>query len=160
MENIIRELINSISIELTVFLTAALPVIELRGAIPMGISLGMSTFHATAISFLGSMLPVPILLFGVRPIFNYLLKTRLFQCTIQRITNRSLRKSAKIRKYGFLGLIFFVAIPLPGTGVWTGTLAAALLDMRFKLAFPAIFIGNAIAAIVVMLLSHGLKSLF
>lgn len=160
METFLKELLNFLSVEFTVMLTAALPVIELRGAIPVGISLGLSPIHATILSFIGSMIPVPILLFSIRPVFNYLKKTKTFRSMINRLTTRSLRKSDKIQKYGFGGLILFVAIPLPGTGVWSGTLAAALLDMRFKRAFPAILIGNIIAAIAVMTLSNGVVRVF
>ena len=141
-------------------ITAALPIIELRGAIPVGIAMGLSPIHATVISFIGSMLPVPILLFGIRPVFNYLRKTKIFRKMIDKLTTRSLRKSDKVQKYGFWGLILLVAIPLPGTGVWSGTLVAALLDMRFKRAFPAILIGNLIAAIAVMALSNGVVKVF
>jgi uncharacterized membrane protein len=155
MGSFFNEIFNVLSKEFTVMLTAALPIIELRGAIPVGISLGMSPTHATIISFIGSMLPVPILLFSIRPVFNHLKKTKLFKGLIDKLTIHSHSKSGSIQKYGFWGLLIFVAIPLPGTGVWSGTLAAALLDMRFKLAFPAILIGNFIAALAVMFLSHG-----
>lgn len=156
----LQEIIRYLSIELTVLLTAALPIIELRGAIPVGISLGLSPLHATAISFLGSMLPVPLILFSIRPVFNALKRTARFERLIYRLTHRSLSKSGKIQKYGALGLILFVAIPLPGTGIWSGSLAAALLDMRFKWAFPAILIGNFIAAMLIFGLSHGVLSAF
>lgn len=155
MENILKELLNFLSIELTVILTAALPIIELRGAIPVGISLGLSPIHATILSFIGSMIPVPFILFTIRPIFNYLKKTRTFKNIVHKLTDKSLNKSGNIQKYGAWGLLIFVAIPLPGTGVWSGSLAAALLDMRFKWAFPAIFVGNLIAGILIMGLSHG-----
>lgn len=158
MQQLLTKLLNFLSIELTVMLTAVLPVIELRGAIPVGISLGLTPIHATILSFIGSMIPVPFILFGTRPIFNYLRKTKLFKKLINKITDRSLRRSGKIQKYGTLGLILFVSIPLPGTGVWSGSLAAALLDIRFKWAFPAIFIGNLIAGILIMMLSHGVVS--
>lgn len=155
MEAFIKEILKFLSIELTVMITAALPIIELRGAIPVGISLGLSTIHSATLSFIGSMIPVPILLFGIRPVFNYLRKTKSFRGIVEKLTHRSLGKSENIVKYGFWGLLIFVAIPLPGTGVWSGALVASLLDMRFKLAFPAILIGNFIAAIAIMLLSHG-----
>lgn len=161
MEAIIKELLNFLSIELTVLLTAALPIIELRGAIPVGMSLGMSPVHATVISFIGSMIPVPFILFTIRPIFNYLKKTRLFKKLVHKLTDRSLNNNGgKIQKYGTWGLIIIVAIPLPGTGVWSGSLAAALLDMRFKWAFPAILVGNLIAGILVMTLSNGVVRVF
>jgi len=160
METILKELLNFLSIELTVLLTAAMPIIELRGAIPVGMSLGMSPVHATVISFIGSMIPVPFILFTIRPIFNYLKKTRLFKKLVHKITDKSLNKSGNIQKYGAWGLLVFVAIPLPGTGVWSGSLAAALLDMRFKWAFPAILVGNLLAAIAVMTLSNGVVRVF
>jgi uncharacterized membrane protein len=150
----LQQLLNFLSIELTVMLTAALPIIELRGAIPVGMSLGMSPAHATIISFIGSMIPVPFILFTIRPIFNYLKKTKLFKKLVHKLTDKSLNKSGNIQKYGAWGLLVFVAIPLPGTGVWSGSLAAALLDMRFKWAFPAILVGNLIAAVIIMGLSN------
>ena len=155
MDAFIKEILRFFSVELTVMITATLPIIELRGAIPAGISLGLSTIHSATLSFIGSMIPVPILLFGIRPVFNYLRKTKSFRGMVEKLTHRSLGKSENIIKYGFGGLLVFVAIPLPGTGVWSGALVASLLDMRFKLAFPAILIGNFIAAIAIMTLSHG-----
>lgn len=154
----IQQLFNFLSIELTVLLTAALPIIELRGAIPVGISLWLSPLHAAILSFVGSMIPVPFILFTIRPIFNWMKKTKLFRKLVNRLTNKSLNKSGQIQKYGAWGLLVFVAIPLPGTGVWSGSLAAALLDMRFKWAFPAIFVGNLIAGILIMGLSNGVFS--
>ena len=151
----IQQLLNFLSIELTVLLTAALPIIELRGAIPVGISLGLSPLHAAILSFIGSMIPVPFILFTIRPIFNYLKKTKTFRKLVHRLTDKSLNKSHKIQKYGAWGLLIFVAIPLPGTGVWSGSLAAALLNMRFKWAFPAILIGNLLAGILIMGVSNG-----
>ena len=159
MENILMQLLNFLSIEFTVMLTAALPIIELRGAIPVGISLGLSPFHAAILSFIGSMIPVPFILFTIRPIFNWMKKTKMFRKLVNRLTNKSLNKSGQIQKYGAWGLLVFVAIPLPGTGVWSGSLAAALLDMRFKWAFPAIFVGNLIAGILIIVLSNGVLSL-
>ena len=155
----IQQLLNFLPIELTVLLTAALHIIELRGAIPVGISLGLSPFHAAILSFIGSMIPVPFILFTIRPIFNWMKKTKMFRKLVNRLTNKSLNKSGQIQKYGAWGLLVFVAIPLPGTGVWSGSLAAALLDMRFKWAFPAIFVGNLIAGILIIVLSNGVLSL-
>ena len=159
MEILLQQLLNFLSIEFTVMLTAALPIIELRGAIPVGISLGLSPIHATIIAFIGSMIPVPFILFTIRPIFNYLKTTRTFKKLVNKLTDRSINNnSGKIQKYGVWGLILIVAIPIPGTGVWSGSLIAALMDMRFKWAFPAILMGNAIAGIIIMLLSHGVVS--
>lgn len=155
METFLAQMLNFLSVELTVMLTAALPIIELRGAIPVGISLGLSTIHSAIISFIGSIIPVPVILFTIRPIFNYLKETKFFKDIVQKLTDRSLNKSGKIQKYGAWGLFIFVAVPLPGTGVWSGSLIAALLDIRFKWAFPAILFGNLIAGLIIMSISHG-----
>jgi uncharacterized membrane protein len=160
MEVFLNQIFNFLNIELTVMITAALPIIELRGAIPIGISLGLSPIHATIISFIGSMIPVPFILFAIRPIFNYLKKTKILKNIVNKLTSKTLNKGSKIQKYGAWGLFLFVAIPLPGTGVWSGSLAAALLDMRFKWAFPAILVGNVIAAILIMTLSNGVVKAF
>lgn len=160
MESILKELLDFLSIEFTVILTAALPVIEVRGAIPVGISLGLTPIHSLFLSLIGSMIPVPFILFSIRPIFNYMRKTKIFKKLVYSLTSRSMAKSGNIQKYGVWGLLVFVAIPLPGTGVWSGSLIAALLDMRFKWAFPAIFIGNVIAGILIMALSHGVANVF
>jgi len=152
---VIQEIFDIISIELAVVITAMIPFVEVRGAIPVGISLGLTPIHAGIISFLGSMIPVPFILFTIRPIFNKLKKTKAFSHLIAKLTHRSMSKSGQIQKYGAWGLLIFVAIPLPGTGVWSGSLAAALLDMRFKWAFPAILVGNMIASGLILVLSHG-----
>ena len=156
METLLNQLLDFLTVELTVMLTAALPIIELRGAIPVGISLGLSPIHAASIAFIGSLIPVPFILFTIRPIFNYLKKTKLFKNIVHKITERSINNnSGKIQKYGVWGLILIVAIPLPGTGVWSGSLIAALMNMRFKWAFPAILVENLIAGIFIMGLSTG-----
>ncbi len=161
MESIIRQLLDFLTIELTVLFTAAMPVIELRGAIPLGLSLGMGPFHATLISLIGSMIPVPFILFTIRPIFNYLKRTKTFRKLVHHLTDKSLNNNGqRIQKYGIWGLIVLVAIPLPGTGVWSGSLAAALLDMRFKWAFPAILVGNIIAAFIVLGVSNSIINIF
>ncbi len=143
-----------LSREIRVFLIAALPIIELRGAIPIGIAMGMSPIHAALVSLLGSMLPVPFILFFMRPVFNQMLNFDLSKKFVNWVTNRTERKSKNIKKYSLYGLVLFVAVPLPTTGVWTGSLAAALLNIRIKHAFLAILIGNIIAAFIVTFLSH------
>ena len=149
------QLLDLLTTEIRVLLVSMMPIIELRGAIPVGMALGMSAKHAFITCYIGSMIPVPILLFGIRPVFKWLKQTELFNKIIHRLIHRTLNKSHYVEKYGFWGLLLFVAIPLPGTGVWSGTLAAVLLDIRFKTAFPAILIGNLIAGILIMALSQG-----
>jgi len=161
MENLLEHLLKIISEEFTVMLTAAIPLIEVRGAIPVGLALGLSPLHATVLSLIGSAIPIPFILFGIRPVFAYLRKTRTFKRMVEKLIRRSIDNSGgKIQKYGVWGLFIFVAIPLPGTGVWSGSLAAALLDIRFKWAFPAIFFGNVVAALIIVTLSNGIMWLF
>ena len=160
MTEIMGSLLKFITDEFTVILTAMLPVIEVRGAIPVGIALGMSPFHATLLAFLGSIIPVPFILWTIRPIFTYLRRTKLFRRLVNTLTDKSMRKSGKVKKYGYIGLFFFVAIPIPGTGVWSGSLIAALLNMRIKFAFPTIVLGNLVASIAIMLLSFGVVNIF
>ena len=155
MVDFIRQMLEGLGAEATVVIMSMLPVVELRGAIPVGMALGLTTFHSTILSFIGSMIPVPLILFGIRPIFDLLRKTRLFRGLVDRLIKKSLNKGARIQKAGILALFIFVAIPLPGTGVWSGSLIASLLDMRFKYAFPVILVGNLIAGLIIMSLSSG-----
>lgn len=138
----------------SVFFSSMLPIIELRGAIPLGVALGMSYLEAAALCIIGSTLISPIVFFAVRPVFNFLLERDLFTHRINNLIERTLRKSQKVQKYGFWGLILFVGIPLPGTGAWTGTLLAVLLDIRFKSTFLAVLLGNILASIIILLLTH------
>ena len=112
---------------LLTFGTAMVPVLELRGAIPVGVAAGLSPAAACAVSVLGNMVPVPFILLLIRRIFDFLRGTRLFGPKIQWLERRAHLKGRVVRKYRLPGLIILVAIPLPGTGAWTGALVAALL---------------------------------
>ncbi len=155
MEILLKGLLNFVSVELTVMLTAALPVVELRGAIPVGMSLGLSPLHAAVLGFTGSMIPAPIILFTTRPFFSYLRRARKFKRLVGKITANSEQKSHQIQRYGVWGLVLLVALPFPGTGVWSGSLAAAFLDMRFKWVFLAILVGNMISGLIILGVSNG-----
>lgn len=140
--------------EIMVLMVAAMPVMELRVAIPMGVSLGMSPLHAMFLGIIGSMIPVPFLLFFLKPLFKKLRTIPIFRRFVEWITHRTMKKSGQIQKYSLWGLLLFVALPIPTTGVWSGSIAASLLDMRLKHAFAVIFAGNCIAAVIMMSLSH------
>lgn len=144
--------------EALVFVISMLPIVELRGAIPVAASLDVNIFSAYFISVIGNLLPVPFILFLIRPIFNYLKKTKLFKPLVDKIEARTLSKADKVMKNAALGLFLFVAIPLPGTGAWTGALLAALLDMRAKYAFPSIVAGVIVAGLIMTLASYGVAS--
>ena len=127
---------------LLTFGTAMVPVLELRGAIPVGVAAGLSPAAACLVSILGNMVPVPFILLLIRRIFDWLRGTRLFGPRIDWLERRAHLKGRMVRKYRLPGLIILVAIPLPGTGAWTGALVAALLDIRMRHALPAIFLGG------------------
>ena len=151
LETIIREII--------LLFIAALPLVELRGAIPIGVSMGLNPIHAAVLGILGSFIPVPFLLFFLEPVFMYLKSTRLFKNFVNKTVKRTMKKGSNIKKYSIIGLIVFVAIPLPGTGVWSGSLAAILFNIPTKHALPAIALGNLIAGIIIFILSYMVVSI-
>ena len=154
MPDAIIYLVDIISREMAVFLIAMLPLAELKVAIPYGVSMGMSPLHAAVIAIIGSMVPVPCILFLMRPIIAWFRKTDIGNTIADKITKRVMGKSSKVKKYRIFGLFIFVAIPLPTTGVWTGSAIAALLNMRIRNALISIFFGNCCAAAIMMFLSH------
>lgn len=154
------EILSEIKNEIIIILLAAAPISELRGAIPVAISLGFSPIHSMILSVIGNMLPVPFLLILLDPVFEYLAKVNGFKRFIGWIKSRTLRKSEKVRKYKILGLFLLVAIPLPTTGAWTGAIAASLFKFKFKEAFFAIFAGVIAAGIIMIILSTQANWLF
>ncbi len=114
--------------EVIVFIVSLLPILELRGGILVGFLLGMDLLPSFIIAFIGNIIPVPFILMFIKFIFKKLKKTRM-KGFIEKIENKAMSKSNQIQKYAYLGLFLFVGIPLPGTGAWTGSLIAALLDM-------------------------------
>ena len=145
---------------LVTFGLAMVPVLELRGAIPVGVAAGLSPAVACVVSVLGNMVPVPFILLLIRRIFDWLRGTRLCGPKIAWLERRAHLKGRVVRKYRLPGLIILVAIPLPGTGAWTGALVAALLDIRMRHAVPAIFLGVVIAGAIVTVLTYGVVQLF
>lgn len=137
--------------------TAMVPVLELRGAIPVGIGFGLSPAVAFVAAVCGNMLPIPVIILFTRRIFAWLRKksTWLEQKVIW-LESRAEKKAGLIYKYELLGLMLFVAVPLPGTGAWTGALIAALLNIRLKAAFPVILAGVLIAGGIVTCISCGI----
>ncbi len=140
----------NMSDELLVFLISMFPIVELRGAIPVGVFLDMNPWVLYALAVIGNMLPIPFIILCARPVVNFFLRTKLFRPVGQWLENKVRKNSHKIVKYEIWGLLLFVAIPLPGTGAWTGALAAALLDLRLKNAFPTIFAGVLIAGLIMI----------
>jgi uncharacterized membrane protein len=137
-----------------VLLSSVLPVIELRGAIPLGIGMGMGLWETFILAYVGSCLPVPILIFFFKPIMAWLRNSKLFKPFAEWIHRRTERRSANVRKYSLLGLFVFVAIPIPTTGVWTGSMIASFLNIRAKHSIPVIMAGNLVAGILVLVISY------
>ena len=139
------------------FLISMVPVLELRGAIPIGVAHGLDYRIAIAVSILGNLVPVPFIVLFIRKIFAWLrTKSERLNGFVTRMEQRALKKSDTVRRARFWGLFLFVAIPLPGTGAWTGTLAASILDMKFKDVLIACMGGVLLAGIIMGLASAGL----
>lgn len=137
-------------------LLSMVPVIELRGSIPVAVSSGIPVWLAACVSVVGNMLPVPFIIIFTRKIFAWIRRhLPKLDGFVARLEKRAEEKSDVVRKSSFWGLVILVAIPLPGTGAWTGALIAAMLEMRLKYALPAIVLGVVIAGILVSLASLG-----
>jgi len=141
-----------------VLFISMLPVIELRGAIPIGAGLDLPWWLNYAVSVIGNFLPVPFILLFIRQIFKWMKKIKHLDKIAYKLEEKAHKKSADVLKYASLGLLLFVAIPLPGTGAWTGALIASLLDMRMKYALPSILAGVMIAGFLVAGASYGFLS--
>ena len=145
---------------LLTFGTAMVPVIELRGAIPVGVAAGLPPAVACVTAILGNLVPVPFIMLLVRRIFDWLRDTRFFGPKIAWLERRAHLKGRQVRKYRLLGLVILVGIPLPGTGAGTGALVAALLDIRLRTALPAILLGLLIAGGITTAVTLGVVHLF
>ena len=145
---------------LMTFGVAMVPVLELRGAIPLGVAAGLPPAVACGVAILGNLLPVPLIMLLIRRVFDWLRGTSFFGPKIDWLERRAHLKGRLVRKYRLPGLIILVAIPLPGTGAWTGALVAALLDIRMRHAIPAILLGLIIAGAITTAVTMGVVQLF
>ena len=141
--------------EVIIFLVSLLPALELRGGILAAGILGVYMAKAFFICLLGTLLPVPFILLFFRKLMCWLKNTR-FVKLVQRIETKLEEKSKKIEKYKTFGLLIFVAVPLPGTGAWTGSMAAALMGMRFNHSMFSIAVGSGVADLIMCLISYGM----
>ncbi|MCR5134889.1 MAG: small multi-drug export protein [Clostridiales bacterium] len=144
---------------LSTFLISIAPVVELRGGIPWGVAHDLPLWEAYCAAVLGNMLPVPFVILFMRHVLNWLRSIPKIGALADRLEARALAKGEKVQKYEALGLFLLVAVPLPGTGAWTGALVASVFDMRLKRAFPIILLGVMAAGILMLLLSHGVINL-
>jgi uncharacterized membrane protein len=155
VEAIVSFLRGKISKELIVFIISMIPILELRGSLIAAGFLKMNFLGTYMIAVIGNMLPIPFILIFIDKIFMLLKKTS-FKGFVEKLENRALKKSDIIEKYGKLGLFLFVAIPIPGTGAWTGSLAAVLMRMKFRDAIFPIFLGVLTAGLIMSLISFGI----
>lgn len=136
-------------------LVSMIPIIELRGGIPFGVALGLPYYLAFPFAVIGNVLPAPFIIVYIRKIF--LLMRRYIPWLnglVDRLEAKAHLKGQAVSKYKYIGLWLFVAIPLPGTGAWTGSLAAAFLDMRLRKALPAVLLGVITAGCIMLGLTH------
>ena len=142
-------------------LVSMIPVIELRGGIPFGVALGLNPWVAMMACVVGNMIPIPFIVVYIRRIFLWMRRSfpRLGSM-VDKLEAKAHLKGRKVTKYRYLGLFVFVAIPLPGTGAWTGALVAAFLNMPLRKALVSIFFGVLTAGVVVTSLTHGVIALF
>ena len=145
--------------ELITFAAAMVPILELRGAIPIGVASGLPLGEAASIAVAGNLVPVPLVMLLARRIANWLRGTRFFGPKIAWLERRAHLKGRLVRKYRLLGLVILVGIPLPGTGAWTGSLLAAALNIRMRHALPAIALGLVAAGLVTTALTLGVVHL-
>ena len=142
--------------EVAIFIISLLPILELRGGLIAARILGVEFIKAFIICYIANILPVPFILLFINWIFNKMSKWKPTKRIVDWLSNKTLKKKEQIDKYGYFGLFLFVGIPLPGTGAWTGSLLAILLNLDKKKSFITIAIGVLAAGIIMSLLSYGI----
>jgi len=145
---------------LMTFLISMVPIVELRGALPVATGAGLDWKVALPVAIIGNIVPVPFIVMFIKKIFAWMRKqNNWFGKIVDKLEKKAFSKKDVIDKYGPWGLWIFVAIPLPGTGAWTGALIAALLDIPLKKSFPAIAVGVLTAGIIIAFVSYGAAAL-
>lgn len=145
---------------LMTFLISMVPVLELRGAIPLAVAAGLDIPTALIAAIIGNLVPVPFIIIFIRKIFKWMqTKSQWLANIVHKMEAKADAKKDQVLKYEFWGLMILVAIPLPGTGAWTGALVAAMLDMQLKRAFPAIAVGVVVAGLIVTIATYGVSVL-
>lgn len=158
---IVNFFLETVGREWCVFFCSLLPIIELRGAIPLGAGLGLPWWQSYIISVIGNMLPVPFILLFIKAILGWMSRCRvkLFNRFAGWLYRKVDKNREKVERRAFWGLFLFVAIPLPGTGAWTGSLIAAMVDQKFWKAILSTFLGVLAAGVVMTLISYGVITL-
>ena len=151
-----NNLAQFISPEGAVFIISMIPILELRGGLLAASLLKISAVKAIPLCVIGNIIPIPFILLFIRQIFKLMKKTKIFRGLIERLEKRAMGKSDQIKRYEFLGLLLFVGVPLPGTGAWTGSLIASLLEVDIKKSSVAIFCGLIMATVIMYVVSYGI----
>lgn len=158
--NFFGEKLGENSEEIIIFIISMLPVLELRGGLIAAKLLEVEWLKAFIICYIGNMLPIPFILLFIRKIFEILKKIKFTRRIVEKLESKSKKKSDKFKRGTRLGLFTFVAIPLPGTGGWTGALIAALLDMRLKYSLPIIAAGVLCAGLIISVIAYFIPGAF
>ena len=152
--------LETVGRELCVLFCSMLPIIELRGAIPLGAGLGLPFWQTFLLSIVGNLLPVPFILLFIRWALNAMKKVKGLRRVALWLEEKVEKKREKVEKYAFWGLLLFVAIPLPGTGAWTGSLIAGATGMRFSRSFVSVLCGVLVAGVIMTAVSYGVVAVF
>ena len=142
--------------QIVAFLVSMIPLIELRGGLPLARAMNLPYWQALPICMVGNFLPIPFILLLIVPLFAKMKQTKLFRPMVEKLEARAMNKKDKIEKRAFVGLILFVGIPIPGTGGWMGALIAALLGLDWKKSCLAIVIGIFLAGAIMSFISYGI----
>lgn len=145
-----------VSAQVVIFITSLIPILECRGGLIVASLLKVNIWQAIPICVIGNIIPIPFILFFIKKIFAWLKSFSFARPFVEKLEKRAMNKSDGMNHGEFLGLLLFVGIPLPGTGAWTGSLIASLLEMDIKKASIAIFLGVLLATLIVSTLSYGL----
>ena len=163
MESLVNVFINifgGVSKDLVIFIISLMPILELRGGLLAASLLHVEYIRALIICVVGNILPIPVVLLFLKKILDLLEKWHVTKKIVDWLMKKVDNKREKIDKYGYMGLILFVGIPLPGTGAWTGSLLAVVLGLNRKKSFICIIIGILLAAIIMSILSYGILGSF
>lgn len=150
------DLFGGLNKNLVIFIISLMPILELRGGLIAASLLKLNFFSSFIICFIGNLLPIPFILWFITPLFDKLRKTKFLSKIINKLEDKANKKKGSIEKKEFIGLLLFVGIPLPGTGAWTGSLIAALINMDKKKALLAAFLGVILAGIIMSIFSYGI----
>lgn len=145
-----------VSAEIVIFIISMVPILELRGGLLAASLLGVPITTAIPICIVGNIIPIPFILLFIKKIFQWMKRFSVFRPLVEKLEKRAENKSEGFKKGEFVALMLFVGIPLPGTGAWTGSLIAALMEMDLKKATAAIFLGIIIATVIMSIVSYGL----